>query len=309
MISQQWLHVHQYLKILENPYYEKCTNVPPVLPAPGELYVYNNKDKTEDWKADMYRWRLKGRKFIPRSNPSMICTYYHTYKGSGFQKRVYLLITTEHHTVLIHYYGSLTNVIRSSHGNRKENKDIPFIRTAPSQLEKQKTLLKSQPNEICKKLSTEDENPALIPVMLPRNPKQVCNTISNERNRRLLSDDDITGLYLINQELDGYVVKMKLLPDFIVILISKEMSHKFTSFSREMCTLYYDTTFNLGDFYVSPLTYQTCVLQNNVIIPLAYLIHHTKKKETHKSFFKFLRYYCPSIIGKPIVTDREKAIQ
>lgn len=127
-----------------------------------------------------------------------------------------------------------------------------------------------------------------MPVMLPRDLKQVSNTVRNERNKRLLSQDDIVGLYLVNQELKGYVVKLELLPEFHVILISEEMLSKYAILAKEKCIFYYDTTFNLGDFYVSPLTFQTTVFQNNVV-SLANLVHHTKKKEVHQSFFMFLK--------------------
>lgn len=101
-MSDEWLSSKEYLKILRNPDLNKCISVPPISPSPGELYVYRNETKAEDRKADFYRWRLKGHKAIPRSNPNMVCKYYETYHGSGFKKRVYCLYSSPS-TVLIHY--------------------------------------------------------------------------------------------------------------------------------------------------------------------------------------------------------------
>lgn len=59
-MSDDWLSPKEYLKILKNPDFGQCISVPPISPSPGELYVYHNEENTEDWKADFYRWRLKG---------------------------------------------------------------------------------------------------------------------------------------------------------------------------------------------------------------------------------------------------------
>lgn len=78
--------------------------------------------------------------------------------------------------------------------------------------------------------------------------------------------------------------------------------------------LSYDTTFDLGDFYVSILTFRQTEFEEEPVIPLLYLIHERKWKSVHKKLFKKLVKLAPELIAAckdekvAIVTDEEKAI-
>ena len=75
----------------------------------------------------------------------------------------------------------------------------------------------------------------------------------------------------------------------------------------------YDTTFQLGDFYVSSLLLRHTMLDGSPVMPLGFLIHERKFKETHEFFFlevkKEVTYFSseknPAV---PLVTDDEKAL-
>ena len=74
--------------------------------------------------------------------------------------------------------------------------------------------------------------------------------------------------------------------------------------------LSYDTTFNLGYFYVSVLFRETEFLSKPVI-PLAYLIHERKRYATNDVFFRCLKSMCPNIdmaTNVVMITDNEFAI-
>lgn len=99
----------------------------------------------------------------------------------------------------------------------------------------------------------------------------------------------------------------------MLFCISKESIKSFQNVAKEdTCVLLYDTTFNLDDFYVSPLTYHHSHLHTTenvfLVIPLAYLIHEKKSFTVHKKFFSNLKEFCPEIYGKIFITVREKAI-
>ena len=47
----------------------------------------------------------------------------------------------------------------------------------------------------------------------------------------------------------------------------------------------YDTTFKLGDFYVSVLAFRHTLFTECPVIPAAFLIHERKFRECHKKFF------------------------
>lgn len=74
--------------------------------------------------------------------------------------------------------------------------------------------------------------------------------------------------------------------------------------------LSYDTTFCLGDFYVSPLVFRHTVFLEKPCIPVMFLLHERKFKETHQEMFRECAKNIPSLKKSrvPLVTDREQAI-
>ena len=80
--------------------------------------------------------------------------------------------------------------------------------------------------------------------------------------------------------------------------------------SDESVPLFYDTTFNLGDFYVSTLSFQHYLFDSPPVIPLAILIHERKFQKHHEAFLEAVKEKIPRLSNKniTIVTDRETAI-
>lgn len=316
MVSEKWLDLKQYINLLETVNLNKCISTPIYAAKPGQLFIYSNPEKKFDWKADQYRWKVSGKKLLPISRPTIMCRYCTEYHGALFYKRVYNLIisgTEKDDLTLIHYVGSLDGVIQSPHGNRKHNLNTPFIRTAPSVIEEQKTLLNKPPHKTYKMLKMETENipSCILPVLSPRDGKQVTNTVLREREKKLPSRDDIIGIMLLNDELEGFIKKFVLIPEFYCIFASDETLNYFKSLCNshpEKIQLFYDTTFNLGDFYISVLLYTHPLFHGNPVIPVAFIMHHLKTANIHRDFFNFIRSICPEIDGKIIITDREAGI-
>lgn len=50
----------------------------------------------------------------------------------------------------------------------------------------------------------------------------------------------------------------------------------------EQSLLSYDTTFKIGDFYVSIFMFRAAIFVGNPVIPLGYLVHDLKHKDIHK---------------------------
>ena len=78
--------------------------------------------------------------------------------------------------------------------------------------------------------------------------------------------------------------------------------------SKTICFLSYDTTFSLGDFYVSALVIKIPTFNEKPTIPVAFLIHSRKFQRMHENFFVDLqlRYFSLQCI---IVTDGESALE
>ena len=74
--------------------------------------------------------------------------------------------------------------------------------------------------------------------------------------------------------------------------------------------LSYDTIFNVGDFYLSAITFCHTAFKGNPCIPGVFLLHKRKFTSTHQNFFRTLQAMVPSLrrSHSPIVTDQEKAI-
>ena len=79
--------------------------------------------------------------------------------------------------------------------------------------------------------------------------------------------------------------------------------------------LSYDTTFNLGNFYVSVLSFRHTMLTNSkhntsFTIPVAFMIHDRKKTKMHSKFFECLAENIDQLSKKTvsIIVDREVGI-
>ena len=59
--------------------------------------------------------------------------------------------------------------------------------------------------------------------------------------------------------------------------------------------LSYDTTFELGDFYVSPLIFRHTLFSEAPCIPAMFLVHERKLTETHQEMFKERAKRIPSL--------------
>lgn len=145
-------------------------------------------------------------------------------------------------------------------------------------------------------------------ILNPRNSQQVKN------HQRKLSKDDIYNLMQLAYHLEGYVHEITVYPDLLTIFALPEIIDCFVDLlQRETDTpvcLVYDTTFNLGDFYVSPLVFRIVLFENTPWIPLAFLIHNRKFQKCHNRLFEFLADRVPVLKDKtiPFITDREPAL-
>ena len=120
-----------------------------------------------------------------------------------------------------------------------------------------------------------------ITVMNARDVKQVKNITTSIKNEKKLSKDEIYNLILLGYHKEGFVYEIKVFPDIVAILGFPEMLDVFnklldiddTSFS--VC-MGYDTTFNLGDFYVIPLIFRHVLFESKPSILLTFFVHERK---------------------------------
>ena len=147
----------------------------------------------------------------------------------------------------------------------------------------------------------------------PRNVRQVRYFKDKEKQKLLISRDPIMNLNAMAFE-DGFIQHITLFPDLIVVCGDDKLIAEFetvVSNSTENILLSYDTTFNLGEFYVSPILFKHVAFKEQPVVPLLFLVHERKFTYHHQVVFKILKekMSTPSLLKRvTIVTDMEQGI-
>ena len=134
-----------------------------------------------------------------------------------------------------------------------------------------------------------------------------------QRKKFKVSHDEIYGFLQLAYHIQKFVKLVSIYPAIRVVLgrkdILTELNTLLTVKSDEPVLLSYDTTFNVGDFFVSVVVFRHVLFKNGVTILAAFLIHDRKKQRTHDNFFRIISEEVPNLKKGHhiIVTDREKA--
>ena len=134
------------------------------------------------------------------------------------------------------------------------------------------------------------------PVLKPRNTctKQVVNIQWQKRQQFWLTHDALYTLHQLAFDHSGFVAKITTYPDLMVACgmpcMMQELESVLISASKSPSLLSYDTTFQLGDIYLSPPQFHHTLYVTNPVMPTMFLIHEQK-------FQKFTRN-CQSLLVK-----------
>ena len=149
-------------------------------------------------------------------------------------------------------------------------------------------------------------------ILNARDKRQIKNLATIQRKKFRVSHDELYGSLQLAYHINDFVKLMSVFPDIRIILGSKdilsELNTLLTVKSDEPVLLSYDTTFNVGDYFVSVLVFRHVLFKNGVTIPAAFLIHDRKNQRTHDDFFRILSDEVPNLKKGQhvIVTDRER---
>ena len=113
----------------------------------------------------------------------------------------------------------------------------------------------------------------------PRNMKQLCNLRYKHLNQRRISRDALYNKHELAYDIPGFIRKITTYPDLVCICGLQEIleeANKVLQLKSPSQLLSYDTTFKLGDFYVSPLLFKkvTCGFTMNFDIETGEFIHY-----------------------------------
>lgn len=238
--------------------------------------------------------------------------------NNDFRRHVYTPLKKDSlNCRLIHYLGDHTTVIQFPHGNRKKDNKCHF-RTCPSVL-KEIVEVNDNPSNIYKRTVSNPDpqcSSSLQSVLLPRNVKQVRNAQAQERQKVRLTHDALYNLHEIAYDLDGFVSKIETFPNLAIICglgsLAEQLDHLIQLQPDISLCMSYDTTFQLGDFYLSPFLFRHVLFSSSPVIPVAFLLHERKFQGVHEDFLKSIKEKLPSLQNLkkpvPIVTDDERAL-
>ena len=192
----------------------------------------------------------------------------------------------------------------------------PYIRTLPSTIRKlEADVATNTAGVLYKKEISSNVQPELIPVKLPQNIKQLRNLRYKSLHRSRISHDSLYNIHELAYDINGFIWKITTYPDLICIFGMKELLDeldKVLILDSEHQLLSYDTTFELGDFYLSPLIFRHTLFLQQPWIPAIFLLHERKLTSAHMELFRELGVQVPELHKAtctcPIVTDREVAI-
>lgn len=236
-----------------------------------------------------------------------------------FQRIAYHLLDNPN-LFLIQYIGDDFKAFDFPHGNSKVEGSNSYVRTCPSVIQKIK---ESDPSEFPstfykKSIASTSCHSTLNPVLQLRNSRQVVNHKSMQRQKTRLTHDGLYNIHEIAFDLDGFVSKIITYPDLVIVCghsnLLNEMNNLLQIGAIHGQLFSYDTTFELGDIYVSALLMRHILFQGAPVIPVSFLLHERKLESSHEELMKFISARFP-ILGKgknsvkfPLVTDEERAI-
>ena len=209
---------------------------------------------------------------------------------SRFKRHAFFSRVKAHSTnvVLVHYIGDESIATDFPHGNARNNQ--PYYRTCPSLMEKL-TDIRDLPGNIYKDAVSKCQcPPQCMPVLMPRNTQQIANLQKKERQKLRFTHDAIYNLHEVAYELDDYVKVIKTYPDLVIVCglskVVQELNAVLKIHSDLPQLLSYDTTFQLGDFYLSPLLFRHTLFTSLPVIPAIFLIHERKFQRVHEELMQ-----------------------
>lgn len=148
-------------------------------------------------------------------------------------------------------------------------------------------------------VTTNDVTCSYQGVSNPRNINQVRMQQKQVRTRRQISQDQIYNSLQLAYHLEGFVQKISIFPDLVIVLglqdLLQELNKVLLVKSDEPVVISYDTTFNLGDFYLSIVVAKHIIYQGGRTFPVGFIIHDRKCQAVHEELWKVMRANVPNL--------------
>ena len=186
--------------------------------------------------------------------------------------------------VIVQYYGDEKIGALFPHRNNKKN-NMPYERTTPSKMEKFKQLIQNKDPHLAYKEAVNSN-------LYPRNMKQFQNLKQISNNEKKISKDELDSVHLLYFELK-LVHQINTVPDIRIISYENDLIEEINNLlkysKKEKIFFVYDTTFNMCNYFVSPLCARFSMLEDDPTVPLAFFIHESKNELSHTWFFQHIK--------------------
>jgi len=191
-------------------------------------------------------------------------------------------VYAEKDLVVVHYLGNAEAAVDFPHGNAK--RAVNFLRTAKS-VTGQLSDKNSKLSDIRVKTANEAEQ------FQPRN----ANQKRYFKHKSQVTTDSFLVLHELAYMLPGFVWSVTTFPDLVVLFGLPEMLNLLEKCSSDVLLLTYDTTFALGDFYVTTLVAQLSTFNERPIWLVAFMLHERKFQKLHEQFCHSIASHLPSL--------------
>ena len=132
------------------------------------------------------------------------------------------------------------------------------------------------------------------------------------RQEQRYTQEDLFNLVELAQDIPGYIHHMFLGSELGVVLAHRGMLQELRAVlsvpGAQPQLLSYNTTYNLGDSYMSPMFSRHMLLEKAVVMPAAFLLHERRTQFALKILMQFMAAEVPELAGSPLVTDDEENI-
>ena len=128
------------------------------------------------------------------------------------------------------------------------------------------------------------------PHLLPRNLKQVQN-MQQKIARSQEKHDDFYEVCLMSKQHPDIILTVQFASAVLIIQVHPEIVRHVSTFRKvfkgKPIVYHYDTTFDMGGFYVSILSVRHPLFKGEPIIPVAMMIHERLETKSQPLMFNF----------------------
>lgn len=132
------------------------------------------------------------------------------------------------------------------------------------------------------------------------------NHLYKARNDKRLSNDYLYNLIEMSYELETFNKQIDIYPSFVCLSALDDILQEFNALllydESKPIKMYYDTTYELGDLFVSVLSFQHIIFEKDRIIPVAFMTHDKRDAKFHERF-RGSEIFCTKLVKDEVPAD------